>query len=477
MFGDRALPLTVPGNWLRRAPDGTTITELLAPEPDPVRAKPQRPLLPTGWPLIALYLGFPLWWVLGLAQFMLPVTAGFMAVQLLRRRPVILPRGFAIWGLFMLCVLAGVFFLGVEAPGAIQDDGGFGRYLTFGYRALLYLSATVGLLYIGNADRDALPTRTVVRLLGFMFVVTTIGGLAGALLPPMEFRAALEYVLPGGLSHNSFIQALVHPRTAAVQSVLGYAESRPVAPFFYANDWGANYSFFLPFFLLAWFGRDAGWRRYVGPFILLASFVPVIYSLNRGLWSALAVGLAFVVIRLLIGGQAWAAYTLVTGLLVGAVVLFLTPMIAIIQERLAHPHSNDRREQLFTLTFSAVWRGSPFLGFGTTRNVQGSFASIAGGDTAACGGCGVPPLGTQGALTSVIFFQGILGLILFLLFFALWVARHLRDTSPLTLAAISVIVIAAVEMFVYDFIGFPLFIAMVSIGLVWRERRTKELQE
>lgn len=477
MFDDRAQPLTVPGRWLRHAPDGTTVTERLAPRPDPVRTQPRRPFLSPGWPLIALYLGFPLWWVLGLAQFMLPAVACFLALQLVRQRSVVLPRGFAIWGLFILWVLAGVFVLGVEAPGAIQDDGGTGRYLTFGYRALLYLSATVALVYVGNSDRNALPTRTVVRLLGFMFVVTTVGGLAGALLPPMEFRSLVEYVLPGGLRDNGFIQALVHPRTAAVQTVLGYAEPRPVAPFYYANDWGANFSFFLPFFLLAWFGRDAGWRRYVAPLILLASFVPVVYSLNRGLWTALAVGLAFVVIRLLADGRAWAAYTLVTGLLTGALVLFLTPLMSIIQERLANPHSNDRRAQLFELTFSSVWQGSPILGFGTTRNVQGSFASIAGGETAACTGCGVPPLGTQGALTSVIFFQGIVGLALFLLFFALWVARHGRDMTPLTLAVTSVMVIAAVEMFVYDFIGFPLFTVMVGIGLVWREQRTKELQE
>jgi hypothetical protein len=149
--------------------------------------------------------------------------------------------------------------------------------------------------------------------------------------------------------------------------------------------------------------------------------------------------------------------------------------VGIIQERLLNPHSNERRAQLSSLTFSAVANGSPILGFGTTRNVQGSFASIAGGASPSCPGCGVPPLGTQGILWSVLFFQGIVGLILFLLFFAMWFLRHWRDPSPLVIAVSTAMVFASVEMFVYDFNGSPLFTLMVGIGLVWRERRARGL--
>jgi hypothetical protein len=262
--------------------------------------------------------------VLGLANFILPVTATFMAIHLLRRRPVALPRHFAIWCLFLLWVLAGIFVLGVEAPGAVQTDGGIGRYLTFGYRVVLYLSATVALLYVGNLPRQELATHKIVRLLGYMFVVTTAGGLVGSLLPPIDFTSLVEYLLPKGLSNNAFLGGLVHPRTAELQTVLGYEQSRPVAPFNYANAWGSNYSFFLPFFVLAWFGRGAGWRRRFAPFILLASFVPVIYSLNRGMWTALVLGLLYVTIRLALSGRAWAVQVLISSVLVAGIVLPLS---------------------------------------------------------------------------------------------------------------------------------------------------------
>jgi hypothetical protein len=460
--------------WWRHAPDGDAS---IGAEEEPTLLWTQRGkrLLPPGWQLTALYLGFPVWWALGLANFILPITAFFMALGLLRRRPVALPRSFGIWLFFLLWVLAGVFVLGVEAPGAVQTDGGIGRYMTYGYRVVLYFSATVALLYVGNLRREEFATHKIVRLLGYMFVVTTVGGLIGSLLPPLDFRSPVEYLLPAALQENAFLTGLVHPRTAEVQTVLGYAQSRPVAPFNYANAWGSNYSFFLPFFVLAWFGPQAGWRRRVAPLILIASFVPVVYSLNRGLWSALGLGIAYVVLRLATSGRIWAVQALVAGLTVSALVLLFSPLLDIIRERLANPHSNERRAQLFSLTWSAVMKGSPLLGFGTTRNVQGSFASIAGGESASCRGCGVPPLGTQGALWSVLFFQGLVGLALFLLFFALWMARHVRDTSPLVIAVTTVLVLASVEMFVYDFNGSPLFTVMVALGLVWRERRARGL--
>ncbi|MGI8888720.1 MAG: O-antigen ligase family protein [Nocardioidaceae bacterium] len=422
-----------------------------------------------GWPLRLLYLGFPFWWFLGLANFIFPIMAVPMAVRLARERRLRLPRGFALWALFLVWVLAGVFVLQVDAPGAITGQGGSNRYATFGYRVALYLAATVALLYVGNLSERELPSRRVARLLAYMFVVTTVGGVVGALLPQIEFQSGLETVLPNGLASNAYVQSLIHPRTSEVQTVLGYAESRPVAPFNYANAWGANLSFCLPFFLFAWFGRDAGWRRVVAPFILIAALIPIVYSLNRGLWGALGVALVYVAVRLAVLGRGWALRGLIAGFVIAVLLFLLSPLNAIVQERLAHPHSNERRGQLLSLTVSSALEGSPIIGFGTTRNVQGSFASIAGGQTDACRGCGVPPLGTQGTLWSVTFYQGLVGAALFLSFFAVRFFRHWRSSSPYALIATTVLLMAGTEMFVYDFSGSPLVIIMITLALAWRE--------
>jgi hypothetical protein len=424
--------------------------------------------LPGGWPLHALYLGFPLWWVLGVSEIIFVFAAVPMAVWLYRNRPLRLPRGFGLWLLFLGWVLVGVFVLQASAPGSIQTDGGIGRYLTFGYRAGIYLAITVVLLYVGNISERELPRARIARLLGFLFVIVVIGGLAGTFLPRIEFTSAIEYVLPGSLRSNGFVQSLVHPRTSEVQTVLGYAENRPVAPFRFANAWGANYSLLLPFFLLSWFGPGAGWRRFVGPVVLIASAVPVVYSLNRGLWGALALGVVYVAFRLAAMGRVIALHGLIAGFVMAAFLFLFSPLGTLAGERLDNPHSNDRREQLSELTISSVIQGSPIIGYGTTRNVQGSFFSIAGGETEECPGCGVPPLGTQGVFFSAVFFQGLAGAALFLSFFAVRFLRHWRERDPYSIAGCAILVMFALEMFVYDFNGPPFYTLMIALGLMWR---------
>jgi hypothetical protein len=366
-------------------------------------------------------------------------------------------------------MLAGVTMLWADAPGAEPGGGGPGRLLVFGYRAAMYIAATVTLLYVANADERDVPTRRVVRLLAFMFVVTTCGGLLGVVVPTLEFRSPMEMLLPRGIATNEFVSRLIHPAVADVQVILGYAEARPIAPFSYANSWGANFSLFLPFFLLAWLGRGAGWRRGVAPFVLVISLVPVVYSLNRGLWLALGVGGCYLALRLVQLGHLRAVTALVGTVVVGAIAFLASPLGAMALRRLESPHSNDRRGRLAEETVRSVLEGSPLLGFGSTRDVQGSFFSLAGGATPDCPACGVPPLGTQGQLWLVLFSQGLVGLALFLAFFARQLAAAWKDTSPLAIAVCCVLVFFGIELFVYDTYDAPMVTVMIALGLLARQ--------
>ena len=463
----------VAGRWSTW--DGSTVLPGGAPTrrahrsgrlPDPGE---RRPL--TSWPLAALYLGFPLWWALGLSNLLFIAMAVPMAARLFRRGPVVVPPGFGVWLLFLVWVAVGVFVVDADAPGAVPDEIGLGTYLTSGYRLGIYLAVTTALLYVGNSRERELGSDTVVRLFAYMFVVTTAGGLLGVLAPTFEFRSAMEQVLPAGLAQNGFVNSLIHPHAADVQRVLGFEQARPVAPFTYANSWGANYSLFLPFFLVSWCRRDAGWRRLVAPVILLVSLVPVVYSLNRGLWAALAVGAVYAGIRFASQGRWRVLQALVAGVVLIAAILVVSPLGTLIQSRLENPHSNERRGGLFSLTVSSVLQGSPVLGFGTTRDVQGSFSSIAGGATDACRSCGVPDMGTQGVFWSVLFFQGFVGSVLFLWFFVAWFRRHRREPSAISIVSTTVVLMAGIQMFVYDFGGPPLFTVVIAMALTWREHR------
>jgi hypothetical protein len=417
-----------------------------------------------------LFLGFPLWWVLGLTEFIFFIAAIPMAWSLISRRTVIAPRGFGWWIGFLAVVLVSATMLTSDAPFSTTGPLG-GTLLTYCYRLCWYIVVTIVLLYVGNTSKAELPTGRVVRLLGFMFVVTACGGLLGVLAPTLEFSSFLQLVLPHSVGSNKFLRALIHPATADIQNVLGFAQPRPRAPYAYANSWGANLSFYLPFFLYGWFGRDSGWRRIAGWPVLVIAAVPVVYSLNRGLWAVLVVGALYAVVQVIrlrgFNAMAWLAPVAV----VAVVAALLSPLPTMIGERLAHQHSNDRRSELAFKTVESTVKGSPLIGFGNTRDVEGSFGSIAGGATLGCPACAVPPFGTQGHLWLVVFTQGLLGTALFLAFFFVRFARHIRSKEPIAMIGCAVLLFFLIEILVYDTLGSPLFTLMIALGLMWRDER------
>ena len=99
---------------------------------------------------------------------------------------------------------------------------------------------------------------------------------------------------------------------------------RPSAPFAYTNIWGLNFACFLPFFLLSWCGKDAGWRRPVAlPLWPLAHCHSVA---DRGLWAALIVSTLFLAVRSAQAGKVKLLAGLLAGCLVVAGVVVATPL-------------------------------------------------------------------------------------------------------------------------------------------------------
>ena len=440
------------------------------PAPPSPRLRPYRrrwsPRLAPGWPLTALFVGFPLWWVLGISHFVFILAAVPMAVFLLRRRPTFTPQGYGAWALFLAWVLAGTLLLWADAPGTQQVQG-VSTVLPFGYRLAWYLACTVVLLYVLNLREDELPTRRVLRLMSVLFVVTVVGGLAGVFYPSFQLTSPMEVLLPGGQS--GWINDLVNPAVSGTSDFLGYELARPKAPFAYANAWGNNLAMLLPFFVVAWLGRDAGWRRIVAPVVLLAATVPVVYSLNRGLWVGLAVAAVYVALAMAVRRR-FAPIVALGGLGGLTVVLLLaTPLADLVQLRIDTPHSNDRRADLATTVFTTTANGSPVAGYGNTRTLQGTFDSIAGADTAKCPNCAPPPLGTQGFLWRLVITTGFVGAALYIWFVGRQFVRFVRVPTPVALAGTTAILLSFVFFFFYDSLESPMYVLMIGIGLMNRE--------
>jgi hypothetical protein len=404
--------------------------------PAPARALPR-------WPLQALFLGFPLWWVLGLGALIWPILALPMVFALAVRGRVRVPRGFGIWLLFLVWMLG----------SGIKVDSG-ARMVGWVYRASLYLAATVFLLYLYNALRESLSVRRMTLLLAGFWAFIVAGGYLGLLFPYGNFSTPVEAVMPASLLTNSYVHNLVHPAFAQLTSTAGTAP-RPQAPFTYTNEWGAAYALLIPMMLIA-IGRLPRGPLRAGLLLLLPiSLVPAMLTLNRGLYLSLGAGLLYAGLRFALRGRVKALIGVSMLLCVAGMVAAILPVQQLLQERVSSTNSNRTRLSVYQQAVVGVAR-SPLLGYGAPRPAEE--------------GPGAPSVGTQGQFWMVLFSHGIPGAALFVGWYlaSLWHSRKTR-TTPWLWAHV-VLFIGVIQLPFYGQLPEQLFILMAAVALAASER-------
>jgi hypothetical protein len=431
-----------------------------------------------GWPLILILAGWPVCWALGLGNLIFIPMAIPMAWKLYQNhakkgRKIRVPPGFGIWLLFFLVVLAGVATLSLQAPSTILSSVG-DRFLAWGYRVCDYSASTITLLFAVNLTEEELPRRRLAWLLGLVGIYAVIGGLGGVADPHFGFTSPLAHLLPAKLQ-----QALansLNPSTAENMNFLGYAEGRVKAPFTYTNQWGDCTAILLPW-LLVW-ARDGGSRlqkRFAWAVLILAA-VPVVISLDRGLWVGVVVAFLYLGIRLALQGKLAVLAVFCGGLAVAAMLLAASPLGSLVSQRLEHGKSDDIRGSLSVLALQDA-ESSPLIGYGDTRHMQGSLNSIAVGKTANCGGCGNETVGSNGQLQLLLISTGFLGTILYAGFFLYIMWRYRRDRTPYGMAGELVLLLGFVFFAVYEAAGPPLAFTMLAVALMCRNDMAMRQQQ
>lgn len=409
-------------------PEGTSAHAPVAvreTHPTPIVSK--NLLFPAGWPFVWFFVGYPLWWLLGITWLAPFLAACVMIAHLRHRRPLLVPRHFGLWILFLICAALGIFLVHLDAPGALPQ-GGFTPYLTWGFRFVTLLEATIFFVYICTLRREFTWLR-ISRTLAWVFVYVAIGGMLGVLFPFVQFPSAFEVLLPHRLASEPFVNSIVHPWLAQLQTHLGSTHARPSAPFPYANSWGHNYICFLPFFIAAW-ATGSRRRKLIGLAILGISIIPLIYSQDRAVWIAAGFLIVLVAAFFARRGHYRPLATVILISLLLAFVVMITPLRDQIGTQFSSDThtSNQGRANLSTLAVKSTVTGSPVLGFGTTRQMQGSFRSISAGATSSCPGCNLPALGTQGIVWYLVFGTGLAGLLFYFSFYLLKFWKALRHT-------------------------------------------------
>lgn len=437
-----------------------------------------RPLDLPAWPVTALLAAYPVWWALGLGVLIFAVLAVPMIVLLARRhaagRALHLPPGFAWWALFLLVVVVSISALGADPAGTVPERG-TDRLVAVVFRLVMYLALTVLLIYAGNLTERELPRARLVRLLGWLFLITVAGGLLGMVAGRFEFTSPVEWLLPAQIRSRGFVQSLVHPYAAQIMDIVGGAAPRPAAPWGYTNTWGNNFCLLVGWFLVAVWGTATRARRRVrwsALACLAVSVLPVIYSLNRGLWIGLGVSVAYVAVRYALLGKMWVVGLVAATAGVLSVALVASPLGDVVSARLDNGKSNGVRSFLVERALDGV-PGSPVIGYGSTRNTLGGRNSITVGESAGCERCGNFTVGGNGQLWQLLYAHGILGTVAYLGFFGFGLWRFRRDRSPLGIAAGAAIVTSFSAMFWYNALVTPLAFMFLAYALLWRNHENR----
>jgi hypothetical protein len=400
--------------------------------------------LPVTWPVVALFVAFPLWWVLGLSALIWPVLAVPMLVAMIWRRWTRAPAPIVLWFLFCSWVLM----------SGLQLDSGT-KITTFCYRLALYVGAGVLFLYVYNMPRSGQIDVKVLRILIAFWMIVVIGGYAGIVGGAHTFPGVIEFLLPHSLRYQPFVRELVQPVFANVENFLGFPDPRPAAPFPYTNNWGGNVAVLTPVALAALSATKPGPRRNLIIVFLFASLVPMVVSLNRGMFLSLAVGLLYVAIRLALRGRVTTLMSLLGLIVLVAVVVALTPLGHLISANLSstHGHSNTTRVSVSQQAFEGA-NHSPIFGYGEPQAVTGQG--------------GTPPIGSQGQLWMVLYSNGYVATALFLAFFVavLWQTRRARGTAGLWLHAAPLVALAQISF--YGWLPAELQVVMVTAALAYR---------
>ncbi len=447
--------------------------------PRPGFARPRRGFTARhpAWPVTSLLFAYPLWWALGLADFMWIILAFPMICQLIAwhtsgNRRLRMPPGFGIWVLFLIVAIAGIATISLTAPGTVPSPVSH-RVLSYLNRMSDYGGVTVLLIYAGNLTESELSRRRLAWLLGLVGVFTVAGGLAGIVLPHLQFDSPLLHLLPKSARANPYIQASMQPGLSQVQNVLGSPSGRPKAPFDYTNTWGDCLTILLPYLIIGWWHRGSRRQRYLAAAVCVIAIVPLLYSLNRGAWIGVGISVAYLAARFAAKGKTALLGGLCAVIAIAALLIIATPLKGVVTGRLHNGKSNNLRANLSSLSITDGL-ASPVIGFGDTRQERGSPNSIAIGPSLKCPTCGQLAVGSTGQLWLLLICDGLLGTVCYLGFFAYGIWHYRHDQSPEALVGVLVLLLSFVYMFTYDATGAPLGFTMLAYALMWKGAAQRE---
>ena len=395
------------------------------------------------WPIWGFTAGMPLAYFLGAHGLVFNLPAFVFGARILADRSTRFPRtviplaAFCAWALLSSSMVP------------------FSSIPVFAYRWTLFLGALTTLIWVVNVREEIVPTKKLVDWLALLWIVMIAFGYLGQIFGGFTMSSPLTRLL-GPAGRIDFVARITEWHLADVQPLLGRNVARPAAPFPAANSWGAGVAILIPFFIRSWIVDASRRRRRVGLLLLLAAVLPIVVSVNRGLWISLAVALGYFAARNSLRGKFTPILVLMVAVLSVGVIYVATPVGSVVTDRFSSAEqSNESRSMLYR----DAWHGaleSPLVGNGVPRATDYYTNS--------------PPVGTHGLLWYLMFIHGFVGLALFLAWIGVEVYRSGRTRDPLAFWTHLSLVIALVEVPYYGLQPHVVLIGLIA-GIAHREAR------
>ena len=193
-------------------------------------------------------------------------------------------------------------------------------------------------------------------------------------------------------------------------------------------------------------------RRRLLQGLLVLSIVPIVVSLNRGVWLALGAAALYVAVRAALRLNLRSLGYVAGFLGVIAALLIATPLGTLTSDRLTTPtDSNQSRGAIYEEAFAGI-REAPLLGYSEPKPAQRN--------------PGGPPVGTHSHVLFLAFSHGVPALLFFLIWIGITLIRSARLSGPPFWAHVAVLVFLVESP--YYLLEAHLVVVMIAAALVWR---------
>lgn len=404
--------------------------------------------------LVALILaGYPIAWAMGLGPVVFPLAAVLMALWLIRNRPFLIPPG----------TIALACFLVIVATSLIEVNS-IGRLGVWVLRTSWYASALILWLFLARQD-TARARRCIIYALMGIWAMAILGGWAAVLTPDLSWRTPVASLLPEVIAGDEYVSDLINPRVSETQLFFPDIQlNRPAAPFAYTNAWGSNVALLTPFIFIGFQERRLRIPRWILIGALFLGLVPFYFSLNRGAWLTLGIGLIYGLTRFALLKRRILPIAVLAGIAGIALVVATSTGILGAATGQLETRTGDSNETRASLYVETIQRSaeSPMIGYGTPR---ASISNPTG-----------PPLGTHGQLWAILFAHGYIAAFLYVGFFLLAFFRA-RGRDPVTHWAKVSLAIGLMQLPIYGHLPMQLFVMVVAAAVaIWPARALYEPQ-